>query len=104
MLVDVEECARPSIGPRGASVRAIPTRRRGVDDEDSGAATHPKRVMASALQVHAVASASPGEHDLHFFFEAPRKLDQLAFGDASAHRERLAALLRPRVEAVSSVV
>jgi alkylation response protein AidB-like acyl-CoA dehydrogenase len=43
------------------------------------------------------------EHDLHFFLKRSQ-LDQLAFGDASAHRERLAALLRPRVEAGRSVV
>ena len=61
-----------------------------------------KRVMASALQVHGGIGFT-WEHDLHFFLKRAQ-LDQLAFGDAPAHRERLAALLRPRVEAGESVV
>jgi alkylation response protein AidB-like acyl-CoA dehydrogenase len=61
-----------------------------------------KRVMASALQVHGGIGFT-WEHDLHFFLKRAQ-LDQLAFGDASAHRERLASLLRPRVEAGESVV
>jgi len=61
-----------------------------------------KRVMASGLQVHGGIGFT-WEHDLHFFLKRAQ-LDQLAFGDASAHRERLAALLRPRVEAGESVV
>ena len=61
-----------------------------------------KRVMASALQVHGGIGFT-WEHDLHFFMKRAQ-LDQLAFGDASAHRARLAELLRPRVEAGESVV
>jgi len=61
-----------------------------------------KRVMASALQVHGGVGFT-WEHDLHFFMKRAQ-LDQLAFGDASFHRARLTALLRPRVEAGESVV
>ncbi|HYL52654.1 MAG TPA: acyl-CoA dehydrogenase family protein [Acidimicrobiia bacterium] len=61
-----------------------------------------KRVMASALQVHGGVGFT-WEHDLHFFMKRAQ-LDQLAFGDASIHRARLAELLRPRVEAGDSVV
>jgi len=61
-----------------------------------------KRVMASALQVHGGIGFT-WEYDLHFFLKRAQ-LDQLAFGDAASHRERLAALLRPRVEAGESVV
>jgi len=61
-----------------------------------------KRVMASGLQVHGGIGFT-WEHDLHFFLKRAQ-LDQLAFGDAASHRERLAALLRPRVEAGESVV
>jgi len=61
-----------------------------------------KRVMASALQVHGGIGFT-WEHDLHFFMKRAQ-LDQLAFGDASFHRARLAELLRPRVEAGDSVV
>jgi alkylation response protein AidB-like acyl-CoA dehydrogenase len=61
-----------------------------------------KRAMASALQVHGGIGFT-WEHDLHFFLKRAQ-LDQLEFGDASAHRARLAALLRPRVQAGESVV
>jgi alkylation response protein AidB-like acyl-CoA dehydrogenase len=61
-----------------------------------------KRVMASALQVHGGIGFT-WEHDLHFFLKRSQ-FDQLSFGDASWHRARLTALLRPRVEAGQSIV
>ncbi len=61
-----------------------------------------KRVMASGLQVHGGIGFT-WEHDLHLFMKRSQ-LDQLGFGDAVYHRERLAALLRPRVEAGESVI
>jgi alkylation response protein AidB-like acyl-CoA dehydrogenase len=61
-----------------------------------------KRVMASGLQVHGGIGFT-WEHDLHLFLKRAQ-LDQLTFGDASYHRERLARLLRPRVEAGESVI
>jgi alkylation response protein AidB-like acyl-CoA dehydrogenase len=61
-----------------------------------------RRVMGSALQVHGGIGFT-WEHDLHLFLKRAQ-LDQLTFGDASFHRSRLAALLRPRVEAGESVI
>jgi alkylation response protein AidB-like acyl-CoA dehydrogenase len=61
-----------------------------------------KRVMASGLQVHGGIGFT-WEHDLHFFLKRAQ-LDQLAFGDAVYHRARLTQLVRPRVEAGTSVV
>ncbi|MFN8037362.1 MAG: acyl-CoA dehydrogenase family protein [Acidimicrobiia bacterium] len=61
-----------------------------------------KRVMASALQVHGGIGFT-WEHDLHFFLKRAQ-LDQLGFGDAAYHRQRLASLLRPRVAAGESVI
>src|SRR4051812_49149592 len=61
-----------------------------------------KRVMASGLQVHGGIGFT-WEHDLHFFLKRAQ-LDQLAFGDAVYHRARLTELVRPRVEAGTSVV
>jgi alkylation response protein AidB-like acyl-CoA dehydrogenase len=61
-----------------------------------------KRVMASGLQVHGGIGFT-WEHDLHFFLKRAQ-LDQLSFGDATYHRERLTALVRPRVEAGESVL
>ena len=61
-----------------------------------------KRVMASGLQVHGGIGFT-WEHDLHLYLKRAQ-LDQVTFGDASFHRERLAALLRPRVEAGESIL
>jgi alkylation response protein AidB-like acyl-CoA dehydrogenase len=61
-----------------------------------------KRVMASALQVHGGIGFT-WEHDLHLFMKRAQ-VDQLELGDASFHRDRLAALLRPRVEAGQGVI
>src|SRR5207245_723465 len=61
-----------------------------------------KRVMASALQVHGGIGFT-WEHDLHLFLKRAQ-LDQVSFGDAAFHRQRLADLLRPRVEAGASVI
>ena len=55
-----------------------------------------RRVMASGLQVHGGVGFT-WEHDLHLYLKRSQ-LDQVSFGDAAFHRERLAALLRPRVE------
>jgi alkylation response protein AidB-like acyl-CoA dehydrogenase len=61
-----------------------------------------KRVMASGLQVHGGIGFT-WEHDLHLFLKRAQ-LDQLTFGDAVFHRERLAGLLRARVERGASVI
>lgn len=82
----------------------------GADDDASVAASTAKvwcsdaskRVMASALQVHGGIGFT-WEHDLHLFLKRAQ-LDQLTFGDAAAHRVRLASRLRPRVEAGESVI
>jgi alkylation response protein AidB-like acyl-CoA dehydrogenase len=55
------------------------------------------RVMASALQVHGGIGFT-WDHDLHLYVKRSL-LDQLAMGDARWHRDRLAQLLRRRVEA-----
>jgi alkylation response protein AidB-like acyl-CoA dehydrogenase len=83
----------------------------GADDPDASIAASTakvwcsdagKRVMASALQVHGGVGFT-WEHDLHLFLKRSH-LDQLTFGDAAFHRRRLAAMLRPRVEAGESVI
>jgi alkylation response protein AidB-like acyl-CoA dehydrogenase len=61
-----------------------------------------RRVMASGLQVHGGIGFT-WEHDLHLFLKRSQ-LDQLSFGDATFHRERLASLLRARVDAGESVL
>jgi alkylation response protein AidB-like acyl-CoA dehydrogenase len=61
-----------------------------------------KRVMASGLQVHGGIGFT-WEHDLHLYLKRSQ-LDQVSFGDAAFHRDRLAGLLRMRVERGESVV
>ncbi len=61
-----------------------------------------KRVMASSLQVHGGIGFT-WEHDLHLFLKRAQ-LDQVSFGDAGFHRQRLADLLRPRIQAGRSVI
>ncbi|HEY7947585.1 MAG TPA: acyl-CoA dehydrogenase family protein [Acidimicrobiales bacterium] len=96
MLVDVEGM-RSSTYYAGWAV--------GADDDDASAAASvakvwssdaARRVMASGLQVHGGIGFT-WEHDLHLFLKRSQ-LDQMSFGDAGFHRERLAQILRPRAE------
>ena len=74
------------------------------DDEASIAASTAKtwcsdaarRVMAGGLQVHGGIGFT-WEHDLHLFLKRSQ-LDQVNFGDAAYHRERLGTLLRKSLE------
>jgi alkylation response protein AidB-like acyl-CoA dehydrogenase len=61
-----------------------------------------RRVMASCLQVHGGIGFT-WESDVHLYLKRAQ-LDQLEFGDATFHRDRLADLLRVRVEAGDSVI
>jgi alkylation response protein AidB-like acyl-CoA dehydrogenase len=61
-----------------------------------------RRVMASGLQVHGGIGFT-WEHDLHLFLKRSQ-LDQVTFGDDAFHRERLAHILRARVEAGQPVL
>jgi alkylation response protein AidB-like acyl-CoA dehydrogenase len=55
-----------------------------------------RRVMASGLQVHGGIGFT-WEHDLHLFVKRA-ELDEVTFGDADFHRDRLATLLATRPE------
>ncbi|HEX2383926.1 MAG TPA: acyl-CoA dehydrogenase family protein [Acidimicrobiales bacterium] len=61
-----------------------------------------RRVVASALQVHGGIGFT-WEHDVHLYMKRVQ-LDALAFGDATAHRTRLAQLLRAKLDAGESVL
>ena len=97
MLVDVE-------GMRSAAYYAAWAV--GAGDPDASAAASAakvwcsdasRRVMASGLQVHGGIGFT-WEHDLHLYVKRAQ-LDQISFGDARVHRDRIAAILRPRAEA-----
>ena len=102
MLVDVEGMRSTvwhaawclSAGDPGASVAASTAK---VWCSDAS-----RRVMASGLQVHGGIGFT-WEHDLHLFLKRSQ-LDQLSFGDAPWHRDRLAGLLRDRVRAGEPVI
>ncbi len=88
MLVDVE-------GMRSAAYYAAWAV--GAGDPDASAAASAakvwcsdaaRRVMASGLQVHGGIGFT-WEHDLHLFLKRSQ-LDQVTFGDATHHRERIA--------------
>ncbi len=54
-----------------------------------------RRVMAAGLQVHGGIGFT-WEHDMHLYVKRAQ-LDQVSFGDAAFHRDRIAALLRERL-------
>ncbi len=60
------------------------------------------RVTSSALQVHGGIGFT-WEHDIHLYLKRAH-LDALSFGDATAHRVRLARLLRQRIDDGESVI
>jgi len=56
-----------------------------------------RRVMATGLQVHGGIGFT-WEHDMHLYLKRAQ-LDQVSFGDAALHRDRIAGILRARLEA-----
>ncbi len=61
-----------------------------------------RRIMASGLQVHGGIGFT-WDLDLHLFLKRAQ-LDQVTFGDAPFHRERLGELLRDRITSGGSIV
>jgi alkylation response protein AidB-like acyl-CoA dehydrogenase len=55
-----------------------------------------RRVMATGLQVHGGIGFT-WEHDMHLFVKRAQ-LDQVSFGDAAFHRDRIASMLRERLD------
>jgi alkylation response protein AidB-like acyl-CoA dehydrogenase len=55
-----------------------------------------RRVMATGLQVHGGIGFT-WEHDMHLYVKRAQ-LDQVSFGDAAFHRDRIAAMLRERLD------
>jgi alkylation response protein AidB-like acyl-CoA dehydrogenase len=95
MLVDVE-------GMRSAVYHAAWTIAADDPDRSIAASTAKiwcadaaRRTMASALQVHGGIGFT-WEHDLHLLLKRAQ-LDQVSFGDAPTHRERLAHLLHTKL-------
>jgi alkylation response protein AidB-like acyl-CoA dehydrogenase len=53
-----------------------------------------RRVAQSGIQIHGGIGFT-WEHDMHLYFKRA-KANEVAFGDATYHRERVARLLRAR--------
>jgi alkylation response protein AidB-like acyl-CoA dehydrogenase len=102
MLVDVEGIRSTAYWAAWCLEAGDPDQSIAASTAKTWAADASKRVMAGALQVHGGIGVT-WEHDLHLFMKRAQ-LDQLTFGDSVYHRSRLAALLRPKVEAGESVV
>jgi alkylation response protein AidB-like acyl-CoA dehydrogenase len=102
MLVDVEGMRSTAYWAAWCLAADDPDRSIAASTAKTWGSDASKRVMASALQVHGGIGFT-WEHDLHLFLKRAQ-LDQVSFGDAVAHRDRLAALLRPKVEAGESVL
>ena len=102
MLVDVEGMRSPSYWAAWCLAAGHDDRSIAASTAKTWAADAAKRVMASALQVHGGIGFT-WEHDLHLFLKRAH-LSQVSCGDATWHRDRLASLLRARVEAGESVV
>ncbi len=56
-----------------------------------------RRIMGTGLQVHGGIGFT-WEHDMHLFVKRAQ-LDQVSYGDAAFHRDRIAAMLRARLDA-----
>jgi alkylation response protein AidB-like acyl-CoA dehydrogenase len=101
MLVDVE-------GMRSAVWYAAWAIDADADDRSLAASTAKAwasdagmRVMNSALQVHGGIGFT-WEHDLHLYLKRAH-LDAMLFGDAAYHRERIAGLLKQRIDSGAGV-
>ncbi|HVA09024.1 MAG TPA: acyl-CoA dehydrogenase family protein [Acidimicrobiales bacterium] len=55
-----------------------------------------RRVMAAGLQVHGGIGFT-WEHDMHLYVKRAQ-LDQVSFGDSATHRDRIASILRERLD------
>ena len=60
-----------------------------------------RRVMAAGLQVHGGIGFT-WEHDMHLYVKRAQ-LDQVSFGDAAFHRDRIASMLRDRLDSGQTI-
>jgi alkylation response protein AidB-like acyl-CoA dehydrogenase len=97
MLVDVEGIRSASWYASWAVATGAPDASLAASTAKAWASDAANRVAASGLQVHGGIGFT-WEHDLHLFLKRAQ-LSSVVFGDATWHRERLASLLKARVEA-----
>src|SRR3954469_9961160 len=96
MLVDVEGMRSAVWYAAWAVDTAADDRQLAASTAKAWASDAGMRVLNSALQVHGGIGFT-WEHDLHLYLKRAQ-LDALTFGDATYHRERIAGLLKARVD------
>ena len=96
-LVDVEGMRSTAYYAAWCAAAGDPERSLSASMAKAWCSDASRRVMAAGLQVHGGIGFT-WEHDMHLYLKRAQ-LDQVSYGDAAAHRERVATLLRTRLQA-----
>jgi len=94
MAVDVESLRAAVYFAAWAAEREQPDASLAISMAKAYAADAYRRVAQSGIQIHGGIGFT-WEHDMHLFFKRA-KANEVAYGDATFHRERIARLLRER--------
>jgi alkylation response protein AidB-like acyl-CoA dehydrogenase len=100
-LVDVEGMRSTAYYAAWCAAAGDPERSLAASMAKAWCSDASRRVMAAGLQVHGGIGFT-WEHDMHLYLKRAQ-LDQVSYGDAAAHRDRIATLLRTRMEAGESL-
>jgi alkylation response protein AidB-like acyl-CoA dehydrogenase len=100
-LVDVEGMRSTSYYAAWCAAAGDPERSMAASMAKAWCSDASRRVMATGLQVHGGIGFT-WEHEMHLYLKRAQ-LDQVSYGDAAAHRDRIASLLRTRLEAGESL-
>jgi alkylation response protein AidB-like acyl-CoA dehydrogenase len=100
-LVDVEGMRSTSYYAAWCAAAGDPERSLSASMAKAWCSDASRRVMATGLQVHGGIGFT-WEHEMHLYLKRAQ-LDQVSYGDAASHRDRIATLLRTRIEAGESL-
>ncbi len=100
-LVDVEGMRSTAYYAAWCAAAGDPERSLSASMAKAWCSDASRRVMAAGLQVHGGIGFT-WEHDMHLYLKRAQ-LDQVSYGDAAAHRDRIATLLRARLQAGQSL-
>jgi alkylation response protein AidB-like acyl-CoA dehydrogenase len=96
-LVDVEGMRSTAYYAAWCAAAGDPERALSASMAKAWCSDASRRVMAVGLQVHGGIGFT-WEHEMHLYLKRAQ-LDQVSYGDAAAHRDRIATLLRARLDA-----
>ena len=100
-LVDVEGMRSTAYYAAWCAAAGDPERSLAASMAKAWCSDASRRVMGAGLQVHGGIGFT-WEHDMHLYLKRAQ-LDQVSYGDAAAHRDRIATLLRRRIESGQSL-